>query len=385
MKVLITSPGGAGHVNQLVPLAQTMAAREHEVRWAVPDRAAADIEQAGLHSVGIPCPPPPSPAELMDRFPELRGLTPPEIPDRMFAKLFGATYAPQMLEGLAPFALDWRPDLIVFDIAELAAPIVGAELGVPAVSKAFGSMIPLHRLQRAEAEVAPLWESRGLEPRPYCGVYDHLYLDVYPPELQSPEISQVPHRQLLRLDTYSGPVDQSASLPLPTGKPDAPLVYVTMGTVFNNPDLFAGLVAAVADLDVRVLVTVGAQGDPAAVGSFPDHVRVERYVPQSAVLPHCAVVVSHAGSGTALAALELGIPQLCLPQGADQYLNAAAIAKAGAGLSLPAGTDPGEISDAVRRLLADTSYREAAAGIGASIRAMPAPEEVAGVLEALVT
>jgi MGT family glycosyltransferase len=159
-----------------------------------------------------------------------------------------------------------------------------------------------------------------------------------------------------------------------------------MGTVFNNPALFAGVVAGLAELDVRVLVTVGPQGDPSVVGDQPDHVRVENYVPQSEVLPLCAVVVSHAGSGTALAALALGLPQLCLPQGADQFLNAAAVAQAGAGLSLPPdGASSDAIRDAVRRLLAEPSYRDAAVRVSRSIAEMPSPEDVAAVLEQMVT
>jgi UDP:flavonoid glycosyltransferase YjiC (YdhE family) len=289
-----------------------------------------------------------------------------------------------MLEGLAPLALDWRPDLVVSDAAELAGPIVGAEIGVPSVTKAFGAMLPFIRYERAADEVAPLWRSRGLEPRPYAGVYDHLYLDIYPPELQSPEASRIPSRQLMRPDTYSGPVDESAPLPLPTGRPTAPLVYVTMGTVFNDPALFTAVVSAIAHLDVRVLVTVGPQGDPAVVGDQPDHVRVERYVPQSAVLPHCDVVVSHAGSGTSLATLEHELPQLCLPQGADQFLNAAAIAGYGAGLSLlPDAASAEAIGAAVQQLLEDSSYRAAAQRIASSIRAMPTPADVAEVLEGM--
>jgi MGT family glycosyltransferase len=190
----------------------------------------------------------------------------------------------------------------------------------------------------------------------------------------------------MRPITYSGPVDLDAPLPLPAGRPDAPLVYVTMGTVFNDPDLFAGLLSALADLDVRVLATVGPAVEPSVVGSQPDHVQVERYVPQSRVLPECALVISHGGSGTALATLELGLPQLCLPQGADQFLNAAAIAKAGAGLALgPADAGTEAVREAARRLLDEGSFREAAGRIGASIRAMPSPAEVVPVLEALVT
>ena len=384
MKVLLTSPAGAGHVLQMVPLAKALAARGHDVVWAVPERAAAEVEAVGLRAAALPFPPPVYPADIIRRFPELREHSPAERPEYMFAKLFGATHAPPMLAGLVPLVEEWRPDLVVSDAAELAGHIVAAEIGVPAVSKAFGALLPFPRYERAADEVAPLWQSRGLEPRPYGGVYDHLYLDIYPPELQSPEVSQIPSRQLLRPVIHSGPTDASTPLPLPAARPEAPLVYVTMGTVFNDPGLFSTVVSAIARLEVRVLVTVGPQGDPAVVGDQPAHVRVEKYVPQSIVLPHCAVVVSHAGSGTALATLEHGLPQLCLPQGADQFLNAAAIARYGAGLALPPdAADADAISAAVQQLLDDDSYRLTAARVGATIRDMPTPEEVAAVLEAM--
>ncbi len=102
----------------------------------------------------------------------------------MFGKLFGAVAAPPMLAELVPVALEWKPDLVVSDAAEFAGHIVAAELGVPSVSKGFGPLLPERRVAAAGQEVAPLWRSRALEPRPYGGSYDHLYLDSYPPELQ---------------------------------------------------------------------------------------------------------------------------------------------------------------------------------------------------------
>ena len=68
--------------------------------------------------------------------------------------------------------------------------------------------------------------------------------------------------------------------------------------------------------------------------SQPGRVRVERYVPQALVLPNRDVVISHAESGSVLAAAAQGLPQLCLPQGADQFLNAAAVESAGLRLPL---------------------------------------------------
>ncbi len=57
-----------------------------------------------------------------------------------------------------------------------------------------------------------------------------------------------------------------------------------------------------------MLVTIGGDADPAALGALPANAHVERWVPQSAVMPHAAAMVGHGGSGSTLAALAAGVP-----------------------------------------------------------------------------
>ncbi len=384
MRVLFTSPAGLGHIHPMVPLARAMAARSHDVLWAAPADGVPHVERAGVRAVATGGAGLTRPADVRRRYPELDALPPEEVPNHLFGKMFGAVAAPAILDELAPVALEWRPDLVVADAAEFAGHVLAAELGVPSVTKGFGPLLPERRVAAVDPELAPLWLSRGLEPRPYGGSYDHLYLDVFPPALQSQAAAHVPRRQLLRPVTSDGQLDPSMPVPVPDTPPGVPLVYVTMGTVFNDARPLQTVLAGLEGLDVRVLVTVGPNTDPGVLGVQPAHVRVERYVPQSLVLPHCDVVVSHAGSGTSLATLALGRPQLCLPQGADQFLNAAAIASAGAGISLPPGEAGAEaVLQAATRLLAEASFTEAAARVGESIASMPSPDDVAAVLETL--
>ena len=382
--MLFTSPAGLGHIHPLVPLARAMAGRGHDVLWAAPADGVAHVERAGIAAVTTGAAGLTRPADVRRRFPELDALAPAEMPDVLFAKMFGAVAAPAILDDLAPVALKWRPDLVVADAAEFAGHILAAEIGVPSVTKGFGPLLPEHRVSAVEAELRSLWRARSLEPRPYGGSYDHLYLDVYPPALGLPAAAHVPRRQLLRPVAYDATLEAPEPLPLPESPAGAPLVYVTMGTVFNDPRPLQVVLAALDGLGVRVLATVGPHGDPDVLGPRPAAVRVERYVPQTLVLPHCDLVVSHGGSGTALAALALGLPQLCLPQGADQFLNAAAISKSGAGLSLvPGAAHVDAVHDAVARLVGDPSFADAAARVSESIAAMPSPGDVARVLETL--
>ena len=383
MRVLLTTPAGLGHIHPTVPLAQAMVARGHDVLWAAPPDGVDHVRQAGFRAVAVGSAGLTQPKEVLRRYPELGSLPPAEVPDVLFGKMFGAIATPDRLPDLLALALEWRPHLMVADGAEFAGHIVAAEIGVPSVTKGFGPMLPERRVAAAGEEVAPLWRSRGLEPPPYGGLYERMYLDIYPPGLQPPA-PHVPHRQLLRPVPYDGRLEGSAPAPLPDGPAGAPLVYVTMGTVFNDPAPLQVVVEAVAGLDARVLVTVGPRADPAMLGPQRPHVRVERYVPQTLALPQCDVVVSHAGSGTVLATLGLGLPQLCVPQGADQFLNAAAVAAAGAGVSLmPDEATTEAVGGAVTQLLSDGSFGEAARRISDSIAAMPSPDDVAAVLESM--
>ena len=124
--------------------------------------------------------------------------------------------------------------------------------------------------------------------------------------------------------------------------------------------LFATAVEAARELDVRVVVTLGPGHDPESLGRQPENVRIVEFIPQETLLPECAAVVSHVGSGTFLAAIAAGVPPVLLPQAADQFLNAEAGAASGVGLALR----PGEVSvtavrEALRRVLADGAMREA--------------------------
>jgi len=156
--------------------------------------------------------------------------------------------------------------------------------------------------------------------------------------------------------------------------------------VFNKAsDVFRSVLEGLREEALNVIVTVGPSGDPSGLGPQPDNVHVERYIPQSQVLPLCDLFVSHGGSGATLGALSAGVPMLAIPQGADQFMNADRIVQAGFGLRLmPSEVSPVAIRDSARRLLDDDRYRAVARVQQAAIAEMPAPAAVVRVLESLV-
>src|SRR5205085_4793966 len=121
-------------------------------------------------------------------------------------------------------------------------------------------------------------------------------------------------------------------------------VYVTFGSVTADqhlpffPELYRRAIDALAPVPARVLVTIGEARGVSELGPLPPNVRVERWVPQDEVLPHAAVVVGHGGHGTTLGALRHGVPQVVLPLfSLDQWANAAAVARTGAGRAVGEG------------------------------------------------
>ena len=304
--------------------------------------------------------------------PEIAALPPAERPNHLFALVFGPLRARPVLSDLMPIVEDWRPHLLICEQGELAGPIAAARHDVPNVTHAFGRLLPAARVARAGETMADLWRAHGLEPRPYAGTYDHLYVDIYPSSLQTGHAAHVGSVQLVR------PADPIA----PDGTAE-PLVYVTLGTVFNNDlALFRIAVEAARDLGIRVVVTLGPGHDPAVLGAQPSHVSVAQFIPQATLLPACVAVISHAGSGTFLAALAAGVPQVLLPQAADQFLNAEAGELAGIAIAVPRVEASVErVREALERVVGDGTFRAAAERVRAEISAMPAPEQVAAELE----
>lgn len=387
MRVLFTTTPGWGHVHPMVPLARAFLERGDDVRWAAAADVCSRLEGEGFDTSAAGLSEVRSLAMFYERFPEAGALPPTERPLFMFPRVFGLIRAGPMLADLLPVARDWEPTVVVREAGEFAGSIVAAVMGVPSVTHGFGVLLPAERVAAAAAAVAPLWEAQGLQPRPFGGSYDHLYLDIYPESLQLRPRPHVPAVAPLRPVAFAVAGDEA----LPgrvahdwlTAEPRSALVYVTFGTVFNTDvSLIAAVVAGLSDLPMRVLVTLGPHADPAVLGPQPPNVLVARYIPQTQLLPSCAAVVSHGGSGTFLAGLGHGLPQLCIPQGADQFDNATACAGAGAGICLPPGTaTPEAVRAAMEDLLSDTRYRIAAAAVGREIAGMPGPDVVAGVIE----
>ena len=162
-----------------------------------------------------------------------------------------------------------------------------------------------------------------------------------------------------------------------------PLVLASFSTtrLWDPASRIRNALAALADEPVRVLLIAGPASLPP---ELPDNATARPFVPHAEVLPSVMATITHCGHGTVTASLAHGVPIVGLPYpAADQPFLAARIQSLGAGLAMDGESNPAIIRSAVRDLLAQPSFGEAAARLGRAIRAAPGAAGAADVLEQL--
>jgi len=155
-----------------------------------------------------------------------------------------------------------------------------------------------------------------------------------------------------------------------------PVVYISLGTVFNNKVHFYRLcIEAFADLKYRVILSVGSKIDMASLGALPNNFIVKPFVPQLQVLQRAALFITHGGMNSVSEGLYEGVPLLMIPQAADQIFIAQRVQQLGAGKMLPsAKVNAQSLRKAAEEVLAQDPFRQASAALGASFRQAGGPK-----------
>lgn len=385
MRVLFTTQPALGHFHPLVPLAQALVAAGHEVAVACAATFCPTVEASGL--AAIPAGLDWREEEMLAAFPELGDL--PLGPERaVFAMthVFAGRTAERMAQDLLVLARNWHPDIIVRETLEYGGCLAAEALGLPHAvvqTVAFRSDFDVWVGPPLEA----LREQLGLPPDPDVTMLRrYLHLSFVPPAFQNPEVPLPATHQSLRPTVFdqSGKDEQPEWIDTLSARP---IVYVTLGTVVNRyiPGLFGAIIAGLRDEVGTLILTVGRNIDPADFGPQPAHVRIERYIPQSLLLPRCDLVVSHGGSGTVMAALAHGLPMVVIPIAADQPLNAERVAALGLGRVVEREErTPEGIRAAVRAVLHDPNYGKRVRRLRDQVATLPGPEYGVMLLERLV-
>jgi hypothetical protein len=381
MRVLFATTANDGHFGPLRPFVRAVLEAGHDVRVAAPASYAETLRKAGFAHEPFADAPPELIGPVMARLPTLPF---DEANRTVLREVFARIDAQAALPALTATIDSWRPDLVVRESAELGSLAAAERAGLPHVHVCIG----MHEVgdlfaQETTEQVAELGRLVGLpEGRLAEALAAETVLSAVPDSVDG---AGAPWRF-----RDPGLVDPSGGLPDAWGQADAPLVYATFGSVTASLGVFGGVfrdaLDALADEDVRVLMTVGRGLDPASLGPLPANARVEQWWPQGAVLSQAAALLGHGGFGTTMGALANGVPQVVAPIfTSDQVVNGRHVADSGAGLTVPPG--PSSVAAAaalVPRLLAEPSYAERARAVATEIASLPHPSAAVRVMEGLV-
>ena len=316
MKVLCTCMPRSGHFHPLLPLAEALQARGHDVVFLT----GAELQEAA-RSVGFEtmvAGPEFSVlvSKVFQRYPETSFATPDDQQRFAYGRLFSDIRVELTIDDATRVGRRFGPDLVVSGESDFVGPLLAAILDRPNVTVGVTLLLEQERLQLAAGAVARHWEIAGFPPPVDAGLYRYLYLDQFPALLQRPGIGNLPVAHDLR----PIPLGEGTVLPpdLESVGRDRPLIYVTLGTIFGDATVMSTILDGLSGLDVDVIATVGPNMAPEELGVRPDNVHVRQFVPQGALLPRCRLAVTHGGAGSILGPLSHGVPLVLVPLGADQ-------------------------------------------------------------------
>ena len=372
MRILFSAGPLYGHVNTLLPLALAAQRAGHEVAFATGPDLLPYVERRGLAAWCV-------------------GFSHAQAGGSAHGAWLNyfALAAERRAADLVPRAAAWKPDLLVCEETELAGPVAALASRARCVVHGLGLMPPpriwppfLEAIQR----IGSRWNVPDISASALRKATT--YLHICPPGLQARGEQRIWDHVLPLRPAAGMPAEGERLPPALDALPYQRSIHLTLGTVFNDATpVLERAIAGLRPLPFNLIVTAGPDLDPARLGPQPPHVLVARYLPHALLLPRCSLVVSQAGAGVMFGALSHGLPQLLLPQGGDQFMNAEACRTAGAALALVAEEGKeipaAAIAAATRRLLSEPAFAARARAVCGEIDAMPGPEAVLASLEGL--
>jgi UDP:flavonoid glycosyltransferase YjiC (YdhE family) len=287
---------------------------------------------------------------------------------------------------LLKIARAWQPDMLVREGGEYAALIAAEHLGLPYATVAFTAALRGQSIfeQQAAEGLDPIRHRWRLAPDPrLAALYRHLYLSYAPPTFSTHEVG-VPGAagdlpatpRFIRPTLFDNTQDEALPEWIDT-LPPQPTVYVTLGTEVNQepglyPAVLQTIIDGLRDMPLNLIVTLGRDKDPSDFGPQPPNVHIERYIPQSLLLPRCDLIVFHGGTNTLLAALDAALPMVIIPLIADQFFNAHITRSLQLAQVLPRSQlTPTTIRAAVHEVLTNPQYRQNVGNLQKEMHVLP--------------
>ena len=218
----------------------------------------------------------------------------------------------------------------------------------------------------------------------------------------TPETDQLPDKSRV---TYIGPLQLKsniANLPnwileLPT---DQPLVWVYSGNPrYGDGPSFAdsiviirACVEVLGNEKIQVVLTTGHQPLPEEFSNLPPNIHFVSYVPGFALAQKSDLVIHHGGHGSYLTGLSAGTPAIIVPTISERESSARRLSSMGAGeFVLPSTDESGEkvisldeFRNKVWRVLGDASYRQNAQRVARKMKEYGGAIQAADLIEAFI-
>ena len=411
MRFLFVTQPALGHFHPLVPVAKMLIEQGHEAAVACAKSFQSTVEQTGLPSfpAGLDW----LESEAEETFPELQEISLTEQrQDWLLTDVFADIAAQRMVPDLLSLCRTWQPDVIIRTDFEFASCIVSECLSIPQATISVETFIPVNMWEsQIGDELSYLRSLHGLPPYPATDMlFPYLYLAFVAPSYQFPEFKLPPVFHSIRPHLFDRIGDETLPYWI-NDLPERPTIYCTLGTVYNRaPHIFRTILTALQDEPVNLIVTVGSNQDPAQFGPQPDHIHIEQYIPQSLLLPHCDLAITHGGFQTTTSVMSHALPMIAIPFGSTDPFRAIRCAELGVGKALvydQATLDayfqytpwsksmknnpnwlpltPETVKTAVREIVEVPEYRENAHTLYQELKALPGIEKAVSLLVELGT
>lgn len=373
VRILFTTHTPPSHFFPLQPIAHAARAAGHEVAVATGSSLADTIKRAGfVHFEAGTNMQDPAVGAVFDRVRDVGASTQPAF---AMTEVFGGVLVERMLPDLLRVCDAFQPDCVVSEVTEPTGLLVAEARGLPSACVPFGLLtaIDVFRGERGSEQLAVHRARLGLERGAPAQCYERAFTMVFAPRSYQPHTAKLPQHTRFYRPTASA---QEAPLPAWLREPsDRPIVYGTLGTVphFNGvPGALRAVIDALGASDVQGVVTCGHNQDPASFAPLPANVRVERFIPQAALLPKCSALIGHGGYGTTIGAMSFGVPMVLTPLGADQPLHAERCRELGiAEVVTRDRLSADSIHQALEKVLHAPSYRQNAQRVLHELTAQP--------------
>lgn len=238
------------------------------------------------------------------------------------------------------------------------------------VANQFNAWISTHGLKPLKYP----WRFPFVDESPYLNLY------LYPAELDYTELRTLSdkwHRvdAMIRVD--------DTEFRIPDQFLGEKIIFFSLGSIgCADLELMRHLIDILAHTKHRVIVSKGPRGDEIELAG---NMWGENMLPQTQILPHADLVITHGGNNTFTESLYFGKAMIVLPMFGDQHDNAQRIAELGLGARFNGYTvTREELLGAIERLINDEKLTERLAGISRRIQTSKSREEAADKLEEIV-